>query len=129
MCRCCHNKPDIVLKANLVRPEPVDLAPLPLTQETCKYILNTLGEFPVFPVKTSQLITKKKCRQLKVEGSVSGKVVITVQTGEETPRVFTFIDTAINLSEDLVKGDKILFEYGAGENTTINLKALIVKKY
>jgi hypothetical protein len=123
-------KSDIILTADIERPEPTDLSPLPLKHETCEYILNTLGGFQCDEFSQPQLIVKKKNRQLKVEGSVKGKVVITVQTGEETPRVFTFIDDAnFTLTVDLLPGDKILFQYGAGRDSTIKLKALIVKKH
>ena len=136
MCRDCrdsqkkHRKPDIVLTANLERPESTDLTPLPLTQETCEYILNTLGGFRCNEFEGPQLIIKKKHRQLKVKGSVRGQVEITIQKGEETPRVFGFVDDDdFELEVDLVKGDKITFRYGAGSNSTIKLKALVVKKY
>ena len=136
MCRDCHDrqqkkhrKPDIVVTADL-RPDPTDLTPLPLTQETCEYILNTLGGFRCNEFEGPQLIIKKKHRQLKVKGSVAGQVEITIQTGEETPRVFGFTDEDnFEVEADLVKGDKITFRYGAGSNSTIKLKALVVKKY
>lgn len=136
MCRyCCdrqkkHRKPDIVLTANLERPEPTDLTPLPLTQETCDYTLNTLGGFRCDEFEGPQLIIKKNHRQLKVKGSVRGQVEITIQKGEETPRVFGFTDDDdFELEVDLVKADKITFRYGAGSDGSIKLKAKIVKKY
>ena len=139
MCHCCHdvhrncgNKADIVLTANLERPESTagELVPLPLTQDTCEYTLNTLGGFGCNEFAGPQLIIKNKCRKLKVEGTVTGgQVVITVQTGEETPRVFSFVDTEFELNEDLVKGDKITFQYESDIDTIIQLKALVVKKY
>ena len=84
--------------------------------KTCKYVLST-----------SVVETRKKCRQLKVSGSITdGKVIIVVEG--ETIKTFEFVnETSFSLVEDLKKNDKIVFLY-QGEGTVIDMKAEIVKK-
>lgn len=113
--------PDIVLEAkNETLPVAEELLPLPMVQETCEYGLG---------MDSVLLRTRKKCRQLKASGSVSGgKIVFSVQTGTDTPRVFEFMNVeAFSLTEDLKKGDTITFAY-QGENVSTDVTVIILKK-
>ena len=116
-----HCKPDIVLRSDTEVLTPTTEFPsaLPMLKESCDYILFSEGVV---------LQTLKKCRKLVVKGSVTnGKLIITVQTGEETPRIFEFENESdFTLIENLKKGDKIVFSY-LGTSTVINIKAKIVK--
>ena len=113
--RCKCHKPDIVLKASGQQDEPGGPI-LPLTQKTCKYELDV-----------SALKILKKCRELKVKGSVTGgSVIISVQTGTETPRQFTFENETFELVENLKKGDAIVFLYFGAP--IVELKASIRKR-
>ena len=113
----CHKQPDIELKSDTsVQPIAETPQPLPMILKNCEYILST-----------SVVETRKKCRQLKVEGSVTnGKAIIVIEG--ETLREFEFQNTPqFSLTEDLKKGDKVVFLY-EGEAAIINMKAEIVKK-
>lgn len=118
----CHRKPDIVLSLETGVLEPSDeTVPLFLKQETCKYDLELVNV----------VVTKKKCRQLIVKGSSKGaEVIIQIQTGTDTPRIFRFDnDLDFELVENLKKGDRILFEAGVvGREGEINLDVKIVKR-
>ena len=112
----CYEKTDICLKSDpSVQPPTETEQPLPMLLKTCEYVLST-----------SVVETLKKCRQLKVKGSVaSGKVVVVIEG--ETIKRFEFVDDSFTLVEDLKKGDKIVFLY-QGEGAIVDMKAEIVKK-
>lgn len=120
MSRHC-NQPDLVLYSVAeVLPTSTELISLPVVEKTTKYSITSQGV---------QVVTHKKYRVLKVRGSVTnGKLVVSVQTGEETPRTFTFENESdFTLVDDLLKGDKIVFLY-SGTGTLIDVKIQIVKK-
>jgi len=112
----CHQKTDICLKSDTTLQPPTETAqPLVMLLKTCEYVLST-----------SALETLKKCRQLKVKGSVTlGKVIIIIEG--ETIKTFEFVNDSFTLIEDLKRGDKIVFLY-EGDETVVDMKAEIVKK-
>ena len=95
-------------------------ASLPMRNVVCEYSL-LMNDFV--------LTTLKNCRQLRVKGSVTnGKLIISIQTGTDTPRLFEFENVPeFSLTEDLLKNDKIVFSY-VGTDTVIDIKAKIEKK-
>ena len=95
-------------------------ASLPMRNVICEYSL-LMNNFV--------LTTLKNCRQLRVKGSVTnGKLIVSIQTGTDTPRLFEFENVPeFSLTEDLLKNDKIVFSY-VGTGTTIDIKAIIEKK-
>ena len=113
--KCCKT-PDIQLNSDSsVQPLTETEQPLPMLLKTCEYVLST-----------SVVETLKKCRQLKVKGSVtSGKVIVVIEG--ETIKNFEFENDSFILVEDLKKGDKIIFLY-EGNETVVDMKAKIVKK-
>ena len=123
--KCKHHEPDIVLslETGILEPNPSEEVPVPLylQQKVCKYKLGLVN----------QIITLKKCRELRVKGSSKAtSVIITIQTGTETPRVFTFEnDVNFELVENLKKGDVVFFERGeVGREGEITLDVSIVKR-
>jgi len=123
--KCKHHEPDIVLslETGILEPNPSEEVPVPLylEQKVCKYELGLVN----------QIITLKKCRELRVKGSSKAtSVIITIQTGTETPRVFTFEnDVNFELVENLKKGDVVFFERGeVGREGEITLDVSIVKR-
>ena len=116
----CYEKRDILLNSDpSVQPPAETAQPLPMLLKTCEYVLST-----------SVVETLKKCRQLKVKGSVtSGKVLIAIEG--ETIKSFEFVSDMVKesftLVEDLKRGDKIGFAY-EGNGTVVDMKAEIVKK-
>ncbi len=112
-------KPDIVLRSDPETLEPaLEGAPLPVLLKKRKYTLFSEGS----------LLEVKKChRQLKVKGSVTnGKFFVTIQKGEEEPRVFEFENSDFSLVEKVKKGDKIFLGY-EGTGTVVDMKAKVVK--
>ena len=112
---------DIVLTSEAgVLPDTSVPASLPMRNVTCEYSL-LMNDFV--------LTTLKNYRQLRVKGSVTnGKLIVSIQTGTDTPRLFEFENVPeFSLTEDLLKNDKIVFSY-VGTGTVIDIKAKIEKR-
>ena len=113
---------DIVLtsEGGVLADAPEVPVALPMRNVTCEYSL-LMNDFV--------LTTLKNCRQFRVRGSVTnGKLIISIQTGTDTPRIFEFENVPdFSLTEDLLKNDKITFSY-VGTGTTIDIRAKIDRK-
>ena len=113
---------DIVLtsEGGVLADAPEVPVTLPMRIVSCEYSL-LMNDFV--------LTTLKNCRQLRVKGSVTnGKLIISIQTGTDTPRIFEFENVPeFSLTEDLLKNDKVSFSY-IGTDTVIDIKAKISQK-